>query len=84
MHYYVYLLTNPSRRAFFVGIAPDLDAALAQARVQDEVYTKKQGVTQLIYYTRTADYNAAVRIADEIRALPRGKKLELKTPELED
>lgn len=61
MKYFVYVLANKNRTVFKVGITENILEMLRVERfVRGEVYTKKQGVGELVYSEECEDIKQAL------------------------
>ena len=73
--YYVYILTNQSKRVMYVGFTSDLAKRVIEHRegVVDG-FTKKYHVTRLVYYECGEDYDGVLEREKEIKKWRRDKK----------
>jgi putative endonuclease len=76
--YCVYILTNQNNTVLYTGITNDLNRRILEDRNgTGSKFTKKYKVHKLVYYEVTGDVNAAILREKQIKAGPRGKKIDL-------
>lgn len=78
-NYYVYILTNKSRRVLYTGITNDIQRRLFEHKNKNNPnsFTAKYNVFFLIYYEVFENVEEAINREKEIKNLSRIKKLEL-------
>ena len=76
--YYVYILSNKSRRVLYVGVTNSLKRRLYEHQnALVDGFTKKYNVHDLVYYEQTADAYAAICREKQIKGWTRAKKEDL-------
>ena len=85
--YYVYILTNPTRR-LYVGVTNDLARRVFEHKQKSiPGFASRYNLTWLAYFETTTDIHAAIAREKQIKALRRSKKLkqvETMNPEWRD
>lgn len=86
--YYVYMLTNKTDTAMYIGVTNDLRRRLCEHKnEQIEGFTKKYHVRKLIYYEEYHEINNAIAREKQLKGWSREKKNALvatKNPNLDD
>lgn len=77
--FYVYILTNKSRKVLYTGVTNNLHIRLHQhkTKTNPNSFTAKYNVTFLIYYEKFGWIHQAIEREKEIKNFSRNKKLEL-------
>jgi putative endonuclease len=79
-NYYVYILTNKSKRTLYTGVTNDLARRLFEHQNPlpfSRAFTTKYRCYYLIYYELFEDINAALIREKQIKGLSRAKKEDL-------
>jgi putative endonuclease len=75
--YYVYIMSNKSG-TLYTGITNNLVERVFQHKCkQNEGFTKKYDITDLVYFESTDDVTAAIAREKQIKGMLRIKKVEL-------
>ena len=75
--YYVYILSN-STGVLYTGVTNDLERRLAEHRAkQTDGFTKKYGITRLVYFEEFAGPNEAIEAEKQVKGMLRKKKIGL-------
>ena len=74
--YYVYILSNRSRR-LYVGVTNDLVVRLYQHRDRQSEFTARYRITRLAYFESCTDIMSAIAREKQIKSWRREKKLAL-------
>ena len=86
--YYVYILTNPSRRPCYTGITNDLERRIAEHRdAWNTGCTRKYNLNRLVYYETFRYVGNAIRREKQIKGLSHAKKralIESANPQWDD
>ena len=86
--FYVYIMSNPSLRPFYTGIANSVHRRVAEHQEQTEgSYTAQYHITRLLYYEVFHDVRNAIDREKKIKRLSRANKLRLirsMNPKLDD
>ena len=76
--YYVYILTNFSRSALYIGITNDLIRRVEEHRSGNGgVFTRKYSLRYLVYFETTDDVYGAITREKELKGWRRQKKDDL-------
>jgi putative endonuclease len=75
--YYVYLITDISRKELFTGVTSNLQARLLQHEQEARRRLPKNGEAILVYYEQHPDMLQAIGREQEIKSWSRKKKAEL-------
>jgi putative endonuclease len=75
--YYVYIMTNPAR-TLYTGVTNDLERRVFEHRERlVEGFTKRYGLTTLVYYEASSDVRSAIEREKQIKGWLRRKKVAL-------
>jgi putative endonuclease len=75
--YYVYMMSNKSR-TLYVGVTNNLERRVLEHQLKlIPGFTKRYGLTRLVYYESTGDVRAAIEREKEIKGWVRRKKTAL-------
>ena len=76
---YVYILTNSTRKVFYVGVTSDLAQRLEQHinNENEKAFTKKYNAHELIYYEEFDDIQEAIKREKQLKGWNRNKKYNL-------
>ena len=76
--YFLYILASKRNGTLYVGVTSDLERRVYEHRhTLVEGFTKKYGVTMLVYYEQTSDVNAAIVREKRVKKWNRAWKLKL-------
>lgn len=79
--YYVYIITNPYRSTYYIGVTNNLGKRLQQHRENIEngkkTFAAKYNLKHLVYYERFSWVQNAIAREKELKGWRREKKLEL-------
>ena len=76
--YYVYLMTNPTNTALYIGVTNDLKRRCFEHREKlTKGFTVKYNVVKLVYYEVFEDAINAISREKQLKAGSRQKKIEL-------
>lgn len=79
--YYVYIITNPYRTTFYIGVTNNLSIRLQQHRENIEkgnkTFAAKYNVKHLVYYEQFSWIQNAIAREKELKGWRREKKLNL-------
>ena len=89
MNYYVYILSNVTNTAIYVGVTRDLVRRMYEHRHKLDAgsYTAKYDIHKLVYYESTCDVRAAIAREKQIKGWNRARKnklVESRNPRWED
>ena len=89
MNYYVYILSNSTNVAIYVGVTKDLIRRVYEHKhhLEPESFTARHNITKLVYYEHTPDIKAAIEREKQIKSWNRKRKnilIETKNPKWED
>lgn len=74
--YYVYILASGRNGTLYVGVTNDLLRRISEHKSGNaESFTKKYGVTRLVWFDETTDVKAAIQREKTIKKWPRTYKL---------
>ncbi len=78
-NFYVYILTNKSRKVLYTGVTNNLQQRLKQhvEKLNPSSFTSKYNVNFLIYYEKFGWIQEAIQREKELKNLSRMKKLDL-------
>ncbi len=77
MPYYVYILTNKSG-TLYTGVTNNLERRVYEHKNKFiDGFTKKYGLTRLVYFEEASDINSAISREKQIKGWLRKKKIEL-------
>ena len=75
--YYIYIMTSETG-TLYTGVTSDLRKRVYQHKNKlIEGFTKKYGITRLVYFEETTDINNAIQREKEIKGWRRSKKIDL-------
>ena len=76
MNYYVYILTNDTDVAMYIGVTRDLARRVYEHRnhLEPDSFTAKYNVGKLVYYEVTQDVYAALEREKQLKKWRRSKK----------
>ena len=76
MHYYVYILTNPSYTVLYTGVTSDLVKRVYEHKqhLDPKSFTAKYNAVNLIYYECVSDVHSAIAREKQIKNWSRKKK----------
>ena len=79
MRYYVYILTNSTNVAMYIGVTRDLARRVYEHRhgVEPESFTARYEINKLVYFEETSDVKAALEREKQLKHWRRSKKNEL-------
>ena len=79
MNYYVYILTNATGVAIYVGVTNDLVRRMHEHRnhLDPNSYTAKYNIHKLVYYEYTGDVRGAIEREKQIKGWNRKRKNKL-------
>jgi putative endonuclease len=74
--FYVYILASDRNGTLYIGVTNDLLRRIIEHKSgATESFTKKYGVTRLVWYGETPDVNAALQREKTMKKWPRAYKL---------
>jgi putative endonuclease len=77
-YYFVYLLTNATRKVLYTGVTRDLRRRVAQHRAGvGGGFTRRYGVGHLVWFEVHGDSAQAIQREKQLKAGPRRQKLAL-------
>ena len=86
--YYVYILTNKSKSAMYIGITNDLQRRIYEHRSElIDGFSKRYHTSQLVYFEEYSNVNQAINREKQLKSWSRAKKNDLvykMNPTLED
>ena len=76
MNYYVYILTNETNVALYVGVTNDLLRRVQEHRTKADPHshTARYGIHKLVYFEQTGDVRAAIAREKQIKGWNRARK----------
>ena len=79
MTYYVYMLTNKNKNVLYTGVTRDLIRRVYEHKhhMDENSFTAKYCVTQLVYFEETTDVRAAIEREKQIKSWNRNRKDDL-------
>ena len=76
--YYVYILTNASRRSLYIGVTNALKVRVKQHKEKEhEGFTSKYNIDRLVHYEAFQFIQAAIAREKQLKGWTRAKKLAL-------
>ena len=74
--YYVYMLTNKTKKVLYTGVTKDLVRRMYEHRnhLDKASFTAKYKVEQLVYFEHTTDVYAAISREKQIKSWNRARK----------
>jgi putative endonuclease len=74
--YYVYMLTNKTKKVLYTGVTKDLVRRMYEHRnhLDKDSFTAKYKVEQLVYFEHTTDVYAAISREKQIKSWNRARK----------
>jgi len=75
--YYVYIITNRRNGTLYTGVTNALSRRAREHREQTCSFTRKYGLSRLVYYEIFGDVNAAIRREKQLKKWRRKWKLNL-------
>ena len=89
MNYYVYILSNTTNVAIYVGITKDLVRRVYEHKhhIDPDSFTARHNIHKLVYYEYTNDVNAAIEREKQIKSWNRKRKnklIDARNPKWED
>lgn len=79
--YYVYIITNPYRSTFYIGMTNDLEKRLIQhkenLKIEVKTFASKYNLKHLVYYQKFSWVQNAIAREKELKGWRREKKLDL-------
>lgn len=74
--YYVYILASGRNGTLYVGVTNDLARRIYEHKAgATDSFTKRYGVTRLVWYCEMSDITAAIRREKTMKRWPRAYKL---------
>ena len=79
MNYYVYILSNVTNVAIYVGVTRDLVRRIYEHKhhVDPDSFTARHNINKLVYYESTSDVTAAIEREKQIKGWNRKRKNKL-------
>ena len=79
MSYYVYILSNATNVAVYIGVTNDLIRRVYEHRhdLSQNSFTAKYGIHKLVYYEQTNDVRVALEREKQLKGWVRRKKNQL-------
>ena len=79
MSYYVYVLSNPTNVAVYVGVTKDLIRRVYEhkSHADPHSHTAKYGITKLVYYEESSSILSAIEREKQLKSWSRARKNEL-------
>ncbi len=74
--YFVYIMTNRSG-TLYTGVTNDLERRVREHQLGLSTFTRKYGLTRLVYYEAVDDIQAAIAREKQIKGWVRARKLAL-------
>ena len=89
MQYYVYILSNATNVAIYVGITNDLIRRIHEHKTNADPrsHTARYGIHKLVYFEETTDVKAAIEREKQLKSWNRARKnrlIEKSNPSWED
>lgn len=77
--FYVYILTNKTRTALYIGVTNNLEKRVQQHRDKENTnsFTARYNLSRLMYYERFSDIRDAIAREKELKGWRREKKDQL-------
>lgn len=77
MPYYVYIMSNRTR-TIYTGVTSNLEGRVLQHKAKEvEGFTKRYGISMLVYYEEFTDISEAIAREKQIKSFRRAKKTAL-------
>jgi putative endonuclease len=77
-HYYVYIMTNPTRTVLYTGVTNDLKKRVYQHKEKlVPGFTGRYNLNKLVFYEATPDVTSAIVREKQIKGGSRAKKITL-------
>ena len=79
MQYYVYILSNSTNVAIYVGVTNDLIRRVYEHRMHADPksFTAKHNISKLVYFEETTDVTAAIEREKQLKSWNRSRKNKL-------
>ena len=79
MKSFVYILSNTTRKVFYIGVTSNLTQRLEQHKINQDPksFTKKYNAHELIYYEEFDDIKEAIKREKQLKGWNRNKKYNL-------
>jgi putative endonuclease len=78
--YYVYILTNKSKKVLYIGVTNDMIRRMFEHRNKlIDGFTKKYNLVKLVYYEATSDIESAIKREKQLKNWHRDWKINLIT-----
>ncbi len=79
MNYYVYILSNTTNVAIYVGVTNDLIRRVYEHKnhIDPDSYTAKYNIHKLVYFESTSDVKAGIEREKQIKGWNRKRKNKL-------
>ena len=79
MQYYVYILSNATNVAIYIGVTNDLIRRIYEHRnhADPKSFTARYNISKLVYYEETPDVRAAIEREKQLKSWSRARKNEL-------
>ncbi len=79
MHYYVYILSNATNVAIYIGVTNNLIRRIYEHRnhADPKSFTARYNISKLVYYEETSDVRAAIEREKQLKSWSRARKNEL-------
>ena len=79
MQYYVYVLSNATNVAIYIGVTNDLIRRIYEHRnhADPKSFTARYNISKLVYYEETPDVRAAIEREKQLKSWSRARKNEL-------
>ena len=76
MNYYVYILSNETNVAIYIGVTNDLIRRVREHRdrIDPESFTARYGIHKLVYYEQTSDVRSAIEREKQLKGWNRRRK----------
>ncbi len=81
MQYYVYILSNATNVAIYIGVTNDLIRRIYEHRnhTDPKSFTARYNISKLVYYEETPDVRAAIEREKQLKSWSRARKNKLIT-----
>ncbi|MDA8100711.1 MAG: GIY-YIG nuclease family protein [Nitrospiraceae bacterium] len=77
-HYYVYIMTNPTRTVLYTGVTNDLQKRVFQHKEKTVPgFTERYNLNKLVFFETTPDVKSAILREKQIKGGSRAKKIAL-------
>ncbi len=79
MQYYVYILSNATNVAIYIGVTNNLVRRIYEHRnhADPKSFTARYNISKLVYYEETPDVRAAIEREKQLKSWSRARKNEL-------